>query len=174
MSTLSDLTSTGRTDVLPGYEISPFNLSAFAEVEMELGARHLATAALAAARLPEKEAAETRRVADATVQAGAFQFGKQVYDAAVQQTLMTPFLTWVSIKIKMPGVKRQEIENLITPENVWTVRKPVLEAMGYRFKDPNAQTPPPKAGAVGETLNGEKSPTSSEINADSTGARSAA
>lgn len=137
MIELSELTSVGDTETLPGFTISPFDLQSYAIVENHLKSQHLARMAEATASLPEQDATAMRRSAEATVASGAFAFGGPLFEKRVVEYTMLPFLLWVSLRITDAKISKQQAAALITRQNYAPIREAVLDAMGCGAKKNN-------------------------------------
>lgn len=148
-SELAKLTASPRTDVLPGYTLSPAALADFAQTEAELARAHIATAGAAAVELPDRIGKMIIEAATDDVAAGRFKFGRPAFDAHVVSTTLLPFLLFLTLKREHPATTRTQAEKLITPANEATVSRAVLELFGYNFDKPKAGAPKKEEGASG-------------------------
>jgi hypothetical protein len=162
MSQISDAMPTTRSDILPGYVLSKFDIASYGEVEAELKRQHLAVAAASAEGFSDQLRDKIIGAALAQIAAGAFAWGRAGYDAQCQSLQTLPFLLWINLRIKHPQVTRGEAAALITPENTFILRRAILESMGFTFggdapkKDEPTQTTtdPP----TGETSSASSAP----------------
>lgn len=154
MSELANLTNAGRSDVLPGFTLSPFDLADFGECEAEFSRRHLARAGEAAAVAPPSMREKLLTIASNEAVSGAFNWGRLGFNMAAHSLARLPFLLWLSLRHKHPTTILEEVAGMVTPENRDQVRRAVLELMEYKFGEKKAV-----AGQVNQTSppTGEKS-----------------
>jgi hypothetical protein len=168
LSDLANLTAAPGADVLPGHVLSPAGLAEFGIIEKEFSREHLAQAADAGADQPKAIADRLLSLAMADVRAGEFNWGRLGFDAKCASGEALPFLLWVVLQIKDSKVTREQAKALITQENQYTVRRAVLECLGFDFTSPKpnaAVANESKQTAAAAESTGEKSANTSEKNA---------
>lgn len=161
-SPLAALTGAGRTDVIPGYTLSPWTLRDYGELESEFNRAYIADAAAASANLPPELADKLLVKALEDVRAGCFNWGRTTFTLKMLSATSLPVLLYMSLRNSQPNVTRAEAASLVDLTNARRVHAAILELEGYggRTKkneaagatvatSPNAGTPssPPSESA---------------------------
>lgn len=160
MSEVSLLTRAPRSDVLPGYTLTPFDWSAYGEAEEEFDIAHRRKAGKAAIGLPPEIQDKLIAAASFDGQSGAFAYGTFGFDAKVRSGSGLDFLLWVALKPCHPKITLAEAGRLVTRENKPAVHRAVMECMAYKFDQPKKTEdsgPNGEAGATGNPSPGDSS-----------------
>ena len=126
-------TTPAPADVLPGYELSPFDLMMLGQVEQELELQYTQKVTFAMATAPEEFRDQGIRAVCDDLIFKRLAYGRPAFDAQVRSLENLPFLLWVSLRQKHKKITRQEVRALITPANEATLYKTVMELLGIRW-----------------------------------------
>jgi hypothetical protein len=102
-SPLAALTGAGRTDVLPGYTLSPWTLAP-----------------------PEFAQAMISKALD-DVKIGEFQWGRAAFKLNVFAATYIPLMLYLSLRGRHPDITRDKAAALLTDENRNTIHRAILE-----------------------------------------------
>jgi hypothetical protein len=156
----------GRSDVLPGYTISPLTLTSLAELEDEFARRHVAKLVGGATLVDGADWERAMRLASDETRRTRFAPGTEEWDAAMQSYSSVPLLLYLSLRKHHPQLTRQQAATLLTDDNFTDVRRGILELNGYVFFE--AKKKPPTAPNDPGQSTGTGSSASSDATAEST------
>jgi hypothetical protein len=126
-SPLAALTGAGRTDVLPGYTLSPWTLRDYGEMESEFARNYLATVCNAAASAPPEFAQAMISRALEDVKIGEFQWGRAAFKLNVFAATYVPLMLYLSLRTRHPEITREKAAALLTDGNRNMVHRAILE-----------------------------------------------
>lgn len=152
---LADMVGSPRSDVVPGFLMSPFSVEAFAQAEFEFARKHLEIVGAAAEACSDRIAEMMLRVANNEVANKQFTYGSTGFRVCCFSQNNIPLLFWLTLQPRHPMLTREEARKLITPANEAAVTRATLELIGYSFaptpkKNPETN-PPPTPPLTGET-----------------------
>lgn len=156
MSELAGLVGSPRSDVIPDYVMSPFQLFEFGECEEEFGRRHVSLAAAACDGADPSIRDTIVGVALNDVAVGSFNYGTVGFDARARAISSLPFLLYLSLRINHANITLAKASALLTPDNRMNVHRVVLSLMGY--DKPVKKKPTPTETTTGtQTTEGQRS-----------------
>jgi hypothetical protein len=126
-SPLAALTGAGRTDVIPGYTLSPWTLRDYGEMESEFARNYLSTVCNAAATAPPEFAQAMISKALDDVKIGEFQWGRAAFKLNVFAATYIPLMLYLSLRGRHPDITRDKAAALLTDENRNTIHRAILE-----------------------------------------------
>lgn len=123
MGDLAQLTAAPRTDIIPGYVLSPLTLLDIGELEQTFEARHLARG----------EAAGCGQTALDDVRRGLFSFTGPDFDAEALKAQSLPTIAWMELRKAHKGITPEAAKDLLaTCPDQYAVRTAVLDLAGYQ------------------------------------------
>jgi hypothetical protein len=152
MARLSDMTAAGRSDVLPGYVLSPPRLREWGEAEAEAGRCAVRVARALAEELPADRQREVLATAYEEVTSGAYSMGMPKLDAFLRAAANAPFIQWLCLRVKHPQVGRADMPTIVTEDVEEDVQRASLELWGFlpplkkRTARAGRQNPSPPTG----------------------------
>jgi hypothetical protein len=112
MSTLAKLSGAGDSAVLPGYRLSPMEMSDFGELEREFELHALGTAAALARALPEQMGERAVQRAEKKVDEGYWAWGGLGFDSEALKLQNAPLLLYMELRRRHPDVTRDAADKL--------------------------------------------------------------
>ena len=138
MSQLSDVIGATDSSVLPGYVLSKFALEDYADAEAEFARQHIAIAAEGTAHLSPKVQDRFAAKALADIKAGCFAWGMNEFDIQTLTRTQVPFLLWLSLRARHPGITRKEVAKLVTFENREAIHRALLDCIRFVYQTKKA------------------------------------
>jgi hypothetical protein len=131
MPTLSDLAGAGRSDVLPGYVLSPPRLREWADAETEAAASYIRAVRQSCIGLPAEVSVALMQQSLDLVAAGEFGMGMPKLDAYLRSATAAPFILWLCLRVKHPQVSRDKVDDVTSGVAEEDVARAVLELWGF-------------------------------------------
>jgi hypothetical protein len=163
---LSDLLASPRSDILPGYILSPFTLDLIAQAEFEFARKHLEIVAGAASMAIDRIAKLMLQIANNEIANKQFVWGGNGFRLASFAETNLPFLLWLTLQEKHPQVTVEQASDLLpkgetkqAKEKRGKIHQGVLELLGYDFSTVNDDKKK-KPGNQNQSTGGPLSPPS--------------
>jgi hypothetical protein len=131
LSTLADLTAAGRSDVLPGYVLSPPRLREWGDAETEAAASYIRAVRQSCLGLPAEVSVALMQQALDLVASGEFGMGMPKLDAYLRSATAAPFALWLCLRVKHPQVTRDAVDEVTASASEEDVARAVLELWGF-------------------------------------------
>jgi hypothetical protein len=131
LSTLADLTAAGRSDVLPGYVLSPPRLREWGDAETEAAASYIRAVRQSCLGLPAEVSVALMQQALDLVASGEFGMGMPKLDAYLRSATAAPFALWLCLRVKHPQVTRDAVDEVTAATSEEDVARAVLELWGF-------------------------------------------
>jgi hypothetical protein len=131
MSQLSDLTGSGRADVIPDYILSKPRILEIGMAEDEFARRYMEIIARSCAALPREVAGEVMRDAKEDIRVGSFAWGGVVFSIWAQARSSLPFLTWLCLRVKHPQVTMEQVAGWYSSLDADAIAAATLDLWGF-------------------------------------------
>lgn len=174
MPDLADIVAAPRSDILPGFQLSPFSIDMIAQAEFEFARKHLEVVAAAAEIATDRIARLMLSIANNEIANKQFVYGANGFILSAFSTSNLPFLLWLTMGEKHPTMMLPAVRPLITKANEDKVKRGVLELLGYDFSKPKDEKKKPEANPVSpQQSTGDQSlpPSEKQASADATSAK---
>lgn len=144
MGSLADLTAAGRTDILPGYQLSPLSLKDFGVIERELESQRIAEVQVMVEGLPSNLAGVAAplllRGVQEDIAKGKYSFGRPLYNAFILSAKAGGLVLSLSIRHARPAFTRPEAEALADTPEAEAARNAILDMSGYKPVEQETET----------------------------------
>lgn len=157
MPTLNEMSAAGRSDVLPGFVLSPPRLREWGDAEQEAASSYLRIVRQACAGMPPEVQAVLMQGALDLVAAGEFGMGMPKLDAFLRSATAAPFVAWLCLRVKHEQITREKVPGMYLPAmddagaREEEVSRAVLELWGFlpqgsKKNEASNPSPPPSTG----------------------------